>query len=418
MVTAVDSISEHYLTQFSKAEKNLPGNEFIQNMRVKALHKFISKGFPTSKDEQWKYTSLYPLTNKNFNFIDKQIRKNIDISPVSEWYIFLDDIQKSKLPDGIDIYNFSEGLQTPEILRYLNKSGITHHSPLYDLNLALMSHGYIIEVKKNVKLEQPIHIICGSSIDSVIANIRNIIIIKDNADVNFLEQYIGENTYCNNITTEIFLDEGARCNINCIQEESRQSYHLSDILVNQNRNSFFSWNNFSFGSALARNYLEVSLSEGAECKLHGMSVLHGAQHVDHNVLVNHLGPNSSSFEEFKGVYSGCSQGVFKGDVKVDRDVKNIISKQLNKNILLSNQAKVNTQPRLEIFNNDVQCSHGATVGQLDKEALFYLQTRGLSKDDSKRMLVSAFVKSILGNISDKTIMYYIDPKIEKILLIL
>ncbi len=417
MVTTIGNVSiGHYLEQFSKVHDSLPGDALLSKMRLHAMQNFVKNGFPDRKDEQWKYTSLYSLAEKKFQIVSSQRAVSLDIKPLTDWYIFLDEPNNYQLPDGIILHKFSDGLQNPNIIKYLNKSTVTHPNPLLDFNLALMSQGYIIEVNENTRLTAPIHIICGSSLNGVTTNIRNILIVKENAEVSFIEHYIGDNQYFNNITTEIFLSRNAKCCIDSIQEESADGYHIADLFVNQQDNSHFSWNSFSFGGLMARNYVEIELNSGAECNLQGISVLTTEQHVDHNILITHLGSNSSSSEEFKGVYAGKAHGVFRGDIRVNKEVKNIISKQLNKNILLSDSAKVSTQPRLEIYNNDVQCSHGATVGQLDKETLFYLQTRGLSEDSARRILIIAFVQSILENVNSKEVADYLELKLDKILL--
>lgn len=389
----------HYLDNFSQLKHSLPGN--INDERSLAMQNFLQEGLPTKKQEAWKYTSVYALSKKNYDIASDYIF-NSNVKPLSKWYVSIDNPDDSHLPEGVGCIGLNDHLN---ISAYKYDNNV---SSLAKLNYALMNRGYIINVQNNVSIKEPIHIIVETNANNVVSNIRNVIHVGRNAEVDFIEHYIGANhlDYWNNIQAEIILEQDAKCNMLSIQEESKQAYHIIENYIRQKTHSSFTYKQLAIGGLLTRNYLNATLDEFAACDLSAVTAISGAQHVDHNTFINHQGSSSTSYEEFRGIYAGSSSGVFRGDIQVGKGVKNIISKQLNKNILLSNAAKVSAQPRLAIYNNDVQCAHGATVGQLDRDALFYLQARGLTKGAAKQIMLRGFVHDLLKNVPKEVAEYF------------
>ncbi len=409
-------VNPHYSKEFGSNQTTFAGTKNVEQLRRRAIKSYEETGMPSKKDEQWKYTSVFSLNEKAFKITHKPYNPP-EMRPLSKWYIYVGNKNNQNLPEGISAEPLEDALNQEDIQQYLNTSKNSNKNTFNDLNMALMIQGCFIKVDQNVCVDEPIHIILAGNHDQGMHCIKNILVLAENAEVNFIEHFYGDDhkEYCTNVETDIFLQQNAKSQYYRIQQESKLSYHIGHVLVTQEPDSSFVWQNFSFGSLLERTYLETNLAKGANASLYGLSILDNVQHVDHNTLVHHHENETHCAQIFKGVYAGSSIGVFKGDIKIHQGAKNATSKQINNNLLLSNLAKVSAQPQLEIYDNDVQCQHGATVGQLDDDYMFYLRTRGLSYNAARHILIKAFIMELIEQIKQPQLTEYIANTIDSVL---
>lgn len=425
-MTLIDEISNY---DFSK-------NTAFSAMQKLALDNLKNKGLPSTKDEGWKFTNIQELNKALFSLINNSeqsksaINQDKFLKKTAYKIVFINgkiakDLSTIDIENGdISISDLS-GINDKESLHGLAKlsTSRTHlleENPLLNLNSAMISDGVAIRVNKNKTIAQPIYLVFITTEDQneKIIPLRNIIQVEENAEVKIIEHFIsqGNNSYLTNTVTEIFCAESSRVEHNKIQVESKNSYHLASLYVDQKNNSHFKSNYFAFGSKLSRNEIYPTLAgENIETLLNGLTVISGKQHIDNFTVIDHAQPNCFSRELYKGIYSDHSSGVFSGTIIVRPDAQKTNAIQSNKAILLSDNASINSNPQLKIFADDVKCTHGATVGQLDEDAMFYLLSRGINKSDAQKMLVRAFAENILEEISLEEIKDLIAVELNKAL---
>ena len=378
---------------------------------------FINKGFPTTKDEEWKYTSLKKLLNNDYSVLPqlnnvlefKDIRKYLIDDIDSYKIIFVDGKYCSHLSEttheGMDICILSAALSQPKyeliIENYFNK--ITNDDGITSLNTAFSNEGAFVHIPKNKFVEKPIQIIHFSTGNesSLMFQPRNIIVVDENSQLQIIERHqsLSENKVFTNSVTEIYAEKKSIIDYYKIQNDNLQSSLIDNTYVNQERNSTFSMHTFSFGNELIRNNLNISQNgQFIETTIKGVTIIGEQQHVDHNTLINHNKPNCNSHQDYKGIYNNKSTGVFNGRVLVNKQAQKINAFQSNNNVLLSDKATINAKPQLEIYADDVKCSHGCTVGQLDKNALFYLKSRGIPQKEATALLMYGFANNILESV--------------------
>ena len=390
----------------------------VHDIRSKAFKDFENKGFPTRKDEEWKYTSLNSVLKHDYNVFPKS-EKSLDYKDVKKYFInetdcynlvYIDGIFSSFLSntthDGMDICVMSSALDKPKykmvVDAYFNKLAKENNS-LSDLNTSFSKEGAYINIPKNKVVPKPIQILNFStgSENAVLIQPRNLIIVGENAHVQIVERHqsLTANTTLTNSVTEIFVNKRGIVDFYKVQNDVATASLIDSTFVSQQRDSVASVHTFSFGGSLTRNNLEF-YQEGEHCVSHlnGISILNGKQHVDNHTLVRHKAPNCESHEMYKGIYDEASTGVFNGKVIVEQAAQKINAFQQNNNIIIGEKAAVNTKPQLEIFADDVKCSHGCTIGQLDESALFYMQQRGIPKKEAKALLMYAFSNDALKNV--------------------
>jgi Fe-S cluster assembly protein SufD len=271
------------------------------------------------------------------------------------------------------------------------------------LNTALHQDGACILIERNVEVSKPLHLLFISSANGrpLASFPRNLIVAAEGSRVSLVEHYAGLNGggYFTNAVTEIVQGENAAVDYYKIQEERRNAFHIATVQVRQSRSSRFSSHSISMGGALVRNDINAVLDgEGAECTLNGLYTLDGEQHEDNHTRIEHARPHCTSHELYKGILDGSSTGVFNGKIYVHKDAQKTDAKQTNKNLIRSEKAAINTKPQLEIFADDVKCTHGATIGQLDEEAVFYLRARGIGEEEARNLLTCAFARDIIDRI--------------------
>ncbi len=399
-------------------EDGIDVNDPVHDIRSEAIKNFETKGFPSKKEEAWKYTSLNNLQKIDFSVFPKQ-ESALEYKDIKKYFlheidtykiVFVDGIYSSYLSetthDGVDVCLMSSALTKPmyrQIIElYFNKIAKKEDS-LTSLNTAFSKEGAYIYIPKNKAPRKPIqilHLATGNEA-SLMLQPRNLIIAEENAEVQVIERHqsLTSNEVFTNSVTEIFAAKDARVDYYKLQNDNANASLIDNTYIDQKDNSVVRVHTFSFGGKLTRNNLNYYQNgERIDSTLKGITILDGKQHVDHYTLVHHAQPNCESHQDYKGIYDGSSTGVFNGKILVDKIAQKTDAFQQNNNVLISDKATLNTKPQLEIFADDVKCSHGCTIGQLDEDALFYLQSRGIPKKEAGALLMYAFANNVLESV--------------------
>lgn len=401
----MNALSNYYQTQFEAQISS--GNEpvWLTERRQAAFQVFTDKGLPDRKVEHWKYTSVEAL--KTIEFSKAEVKKGCNGGDNHTLVINNGRLccgGELELPEGVIVCSINQAIMShPELVAsHLSRHADFKADGFAAINLALFEEGIFIFVPKNVQVKAPLYIEHHQSMTACAHHLRHCIVLEKNAQLTVVESYHGDDalSYFTNSVTEISTAPNARLDHYKIQCEGDAAFHIGTTHVSQARDSVVNAFSYSFGGKLVRSDTCVDLTgSGAHCDLQGLYMVSDKQHVDHHTLVNHLKPHSTSNEYYKGVLGGHAKGVFNGRVVVAKDAQKTDASQQNKNLLLSKTAQIATKPQLEIFADDVKCAHGATVGQLDEQALFYLQTRGLSIEAAKELLVQAFANDLIEKVT-------------------
>ncbi|HUQ18071.1 MAG TPA: Fe-S cluster assembly protein SufD [Gemmatimonadaceae bacterium] len=380
--------------------------EWVKRFRAQSMESFETLGFPTMKDEDWHYTSVAPIADRVFHSAEVSIDdfKGLALSPVPPAdIVFLNGRLvplKSQDVRGLTVQSLAEAIRTsPSLENEIGAAAKSTSSAFNALNGALFRDGALIRIAPDTQAG-PIHIVHLTTAEGRAVQTRNIIVGGRHSSATVIESYFGEGAYFTNAVTEVILDEGARVVHYKLQNESDKAFHIGTTQAKQPRNSYFESFAYSSGAELSRtNTYTILEGDAAECVLNGLYLADGTQHMDHQTYVEHVAPNCPSHELYKGILDGRSHGVFNGKVYVHPEAQKTDGKQSNNNLLLSEHARIDTKPQLEIFADDVKCTHGATVGRLDETALFYLQSRGLGKSVARKLLTYAFAADVLERLS-------------------
>ncbi|MDC9721259.1 MAG: Fe-S cluster assembly protein SufD [Urechidicola sp.] len=390
----------------------------VHGIRSKAMASFEKEGFPTRKDEEWKYTSLKSVLNHDYSVFPES-ESAIEFKDVKKYFlheidsykvVFIDGVYSSFLSetthDGYDICLMSAALKKPKykmvIDNFFNKIA-NHKNSLTNLNTAFALEGAYINIGKNTVLPKPIQIVnfyTGNE-KEILLQPRNLIVVGENSHVQIIERHqsLTDNAALTNSVTELFVNKRSIVDYYKIQNDNTNASLIDNMFVQQKEHSIASVNTFSFGGKLTRNNVEFfHEGEHVESHINGISILKDKQHVDNHTLIHHKFPNCESFELYKGIYDDASTGVFNGKVIVDQEAQKTNAFQQNNNILIGDKASINAKPQLEIFADDVKCSHGCTIGQLDESALFYMQSRGIPAKEAKALLLYAFGNDVVEKI--------------------
>ena len=390
----------------------------IHDYRKKALKRFESDGFPTKSDELWKYTSLASIIQKDYH-LSPTSESNIELKDVKKY--FLNDIDSFKLVfvdgifspflsktthDGMDICVLSAAISKSKykktIKKYFNKV-VPENESLSSLNTSYTREGAYIFIPKNMEPEDPIQILHFStgSQNSIWLQPRNLIVMEANSNVQIIERHqsLSDHKVVTNSVTEIYADSNSHVDYYKIQNDLLTSSLIDNTFISQEKDSNVRVHTFSLGGQLTRNNLRFyHKGSNISSTLKGLTILEAKQHVDHNTLVHHAKPNCESHQDYKGIFSDSSVGVFNGRIIVEREAQKTNAFQQNNNILTTDKSKINTKPQLEIFADDVKCSHGCTIGQLDKQALFYLNSRGIPEKEARALLTYGFANNVLESV--------------------
>ena len=411
-------LKEKLLSSFMAFEERIDVHSDLHEVRTSAIKNFENKGFPTKKEEAWKYTSLNTILKNDFSVFPKN-ENALEFAEVKKYFIheidtykvvFIDGVFSSFLSstthDGIDVCLMSSALNKPKykmiIDNYFNKIANKDES-LTSLNTAFANEGAYVNIPKSKVVDKPIEIMYFSTGNeaALLVQPRNLIIVGENSHVQIIERHqsLNENPVLTNSVTEIFAQKRAIVDYYKIQNDNLEANLIDNTYVSQKLESTVSVNTFSFGGNLTRNNLNFyHFGERIVSNLNGITIIGDKQHVDHYTLVQHAQPNCESHQDYKGIFSDRSIGVFNGKIFVEKEAQKTNAFQKSNNILLSDKATINAKPQLEIFADDVKCSHGCTIGQLDETAMFYMQQRGIPKKEAKALLMYAFSNAVIESI--------------------
>ena len=408
----------NYQNEFKKLLDRKYFSAVIHPLRKDAFSKLEKIGFPTQKWENWRFTNLSALTENHFliSEVNDAPQSKLDISQYE-----IEGLQTIVIYNGHfqqDISSVPEGIQLLTGLEYFeHKKGQVSHSedsPFDLLNTAFMDSGVCLIVDKNIIVETPVRILFISNGDSsIMVNPRVHIDMEMGSSLTFVEEHVGDAvSLFQNEAVYITLEKNSGIEHIRIQSNSENTYNMANLHVKQLEVSKYNFYQYSDGGNFSRSNIYVDLDgENSECNLNCLSLSRGNQHLDNSMTVNHNSPNTYSSQVAKSVLFDKSTGVFNGRTVVQKDAQKIVAHQSNKNLLLSKSAKMNSNPQLEIYADDVKCSHGSTTGQLDDDALFYFQSRGIPKNEAFILLVSGFVSEVMEKIKFEPVKNYIDQKI-------
>jgi Fe-S cluster assembly protein SufD len=395
------------------AADSLPGAApaWLRQLREHARDRFAETGFPTTRDEAWRYTSLAALTRQVFapaapgaGSVSKDELQSASFDLQSHRLVFIGGRYQAALSNppafegAVFVGSLAEALaRAPEQLQgYLGEIGAPDSGALAALNTAFMVDGAYIRLAPKTVIERPIHVIHIGAANAMTTT-RTLVVAGEESAVSVVEHFVGFDApaYFHNALTEIALARAAKLTYYRVQEESAHGFHVGGVHVRQARDSGFVSNAVDLGGLLVRNDLRTVLAEGATCALNGLYAVSGRQHVDNHTVIEHAAPRATSRELYKGMLDGRARAVFNGRVLVHPDAQQTDAQQTNNNLLLSDDAEVDTKPELEIYADDVKCSHGATVGQLDPNQMYYLRTRAVDEATARDLLTFAFAHDVL-----------------------
>ena len=391
MSTEIDARTQ-FAAEFGKLARQGPA--WLQKQRAAAMESFA--GFPTPDLEDWRFTDVAPIAERTWTLDGAMAApRGFSEGPLKSCQIaFVNgrfDAAHSCLPKGAAV-----------------RAGLVEHEPLalptpfVLLNRALATDGAVIEVERSVDV--PIHVLHVAAGEGTANFPRTRVVAARGARATVVESFVGAGATFTDAVTEIVVGENGSIDHHRLQREHTEAYHVHALAVRQGANSRFASHSIALGAALSRSEIEAVLEgEGAECTLNGLYEVTGSQHVDNHTSIVHASPHTTSRELYKGILDGHARAVFDGKIVVKPAAQKTNAMQSNKNLLLSADALVNTKPQLEIFANDVKCKHGATIGQLDKDMLFYIRSRGLGMEEARRLLVHAFASEIMDAIRDDAV---------------
>jgi len=350
----------------------------IEQIREEARRRFAELGYPTTHDEEWRFTSVAPIARTEF-------------SPTAA------PLSAQPVRAGFTIAKLSQSPVEPYLARYAN----FRDNAFVALNTANFEDGLFIHIAKGVIVEEPIEITIESRANGhpTVSHPRILIVAEAGSQATIVERYRGNaGAYFTNPVTELIAGDNAVVDHYKLQTDGANAFHVSTLQVQLGRDTNFRSHALCFGGALVRNDVNAVLSEGSECTLNGLYLVGGTQHIDNHTAIDHAKPHAASHELYKGILEDHSSAVFNGKIFVRKDAQKTDAKQTNKNLVLSEDAVINTKPELQILADDVRCTHGATIGQLDPEGIFYLQSRGIGLADARNLLVYAFARDIIDRV--------------------
>lgn len=436
LLTKNTAVSEKYKSLF-EANKELlieGSSDVLNRMRDISINRFAKTGIPGFKNENYKYTNLQPIFDKDYRHIFQYEKVDVDLNEVfrcdvpqldthivllvNGWY-YARNKQLEGLPEGVVLGSLQQiANEKPELVQtYLNRQAALSDDPMVALNTAFAQDGFFLYVPDHVVLEKPIQIInLMRADDDVFATQRNLLVAGKNSQfkVVFCDHTLSTGEFLSNNVTEVFVGEDAVVDLYTIQNQNNQASSVNASFFKQDAKSNLLTSTATLHGGLIRNNLKVSLNgEHAEAHVYGMSFTDKKQHVDNYTNIEHAKPNCTSNQVYKNVLDGDSVGVFTGRIDVVRDAQKTAAFQRNNNVLLTDSARMNTKPQLIIDADDVKCSHGATIGQIDEEALFFLRARGINEVDARLMLMNAFAHEVIQEIRVAPLRDRIDELVDK-----
>ncbi|HXG63219.1 MAG TPA: Fe-S cluster assembly protein SufD [Planctomycetota bacterium] len=417
MTARTMDVRDPYVTEFERAVRSLPG---AAAFRRRGLERFRERGFPEPTAEAWRFTDLTPLLETSFRAASGTANPaqfaGLARGPLRGCQIAFVDGRYApafsllELPPGVRVSSLAAVLRDDprRVEPWLGSLVGPDGEAFPALNAAFFSDGVFLFLPRGVEFPRPIHILFLSSLhgEAYMTHPRVLVVAEENARASIVESHLGPagGTYLSNSVVEIVLGADAALDYTKVQRESHDAFHVQAMRARLERGAQFVHRSISLGARLARNDFEIVLDgEGSEVDLLGLYEVAGRQLADHHTSIDHVRPHAVSRELYKGILDGRSRGVFDGRIVVRPGAQKTSALQTNKNLLLSREALVHTKPQLEIFANDVKCKHGATIGQLDEDVLFYLRSRGIALAEARRLLVHAFASEIIDSIRDEAV---------------
>lgn len=395
--------------------------ETVAGLRRRGIERFGELGFPTLKQEEWRFTDVRPIANTDFQRATPGGHAEAGVTPAAlepflyeglDRLVFVDGFfvpelsDLGDLPKGLTVTGLARALaETPELAEpHLGSVARLEEHPFAALNTAFLQDGAFLHLERGTVVERPLHLIYLSTVggeDPRASMPRNLFVLEEASQALLVESYVtlGTGSHFTCSVTELVAGQGAVLDHYKVQQESREAFQMAMFQIQQDRSSNLRSHTVTTGGAIVRNDTGVVIGgEGAECTLNGLYVINGEQMVDNHMRVEHAEPHCNSYELFKGILDERAKAVFNGRIYVHEGAQKTDAKQSNRNLLLSRDALVNSNPQLEIFADDVKCTHGSTVGQLDPEAVYYLRSRGIAEDAARSILTYAFASDIVERI--------------------
>jgi Fe-S cluster assembly protein SufD len=414
------------------------GLPWLHGLRAGGIARFTELGFPTANMEEWRFTSVAPIVATPFAMPHRPEGRVPSARELEPYLLpgagrhrlvlvngrFAPALSAlGDLPDGVTCSSIADTLQRePERLRVLlDQLGADPKTAFAALNTAFLADGAFVHVRAGVEVAEPLQVLhfTAAASEPQVTHPRTIVVVESLARVSVIEGYAGAPgaLYWTNAVTDVVAGDGARVDVLRVQRESDRAIHIATTRTRQGRDSVVRVHALTFGAALARHDITTVLDgEGASCLLNGLYLADGTQHVDHHTVIDHAKPHAESHEYFNGVLDGRARGVFNGRIVVRPGAQRTDSKQTNNNLLLSEEARADSQPQLEIYADDVKCTHGATLGPIDEQALFYLKSRGLSANEARAMLTYGFGAEIIARIEEPALRHHLDTLVRARLL--
>jgi Fe-S cluster assembly protein SufD len=408
-----------YLDSFTEFQKRAAGRElpWLRNLRESAFARFCEVGFPTTHDEDWRFTNVSAIAKTSFGLSrDAQVTKReveqFGVAGIGCHLVFVNG-QFSRelsaigqLPAGVSVNSLSEEISanSSSVESHLGRYLDTRRDAFSALNTAFAEDGGYVHVRRGVVLPDPIYLlfISTASDKPLMSHPRNLIVIENEAQATIVEDYvsIGETAAFSNTATELVAGENATVSHYMIEREHREAFNISTLRIQQGRSANVSSHSVLLGGGLVRNNVHPVLAgEGGECLINGLFIGNGRQHLDNYMQVEHASPHCASRQFYNGILDDHAHGVFHGRIIVHKDAQKTDAKQTNRNLLLSDDSRIDTKPQLEIYADDVKCTHGATIGQMEENALFYLRSRGIDEISARKLLLLAFANEGLDRMA-------------------
>jgi len=429
MSITLSTTENGYEKGFTEFKKTAPGKGigWLESIRESGMSKFSELGFPGPDNEDWRFTNVTPIARTSFG-MDRNGMPQVTPDTVNQFtfpglkcslLVFVNGCYQpelsvtTELPEGVKVLNLAQAVESDQdlIKERLSSYANFDKEAFTALNTAFMEDGGFIYVPDNTVLPDPVHLlyITTESDHPTITNPRNLFVVGKNSEADVVEQYVtlSEGVYFSNVVTELVIGENSTAGHYLIERESKKSFNVSTLRVQQDKHSNLRSHSVLLGGALVRNNVHPVLAgEGCDSLINGLYMPSGRQHMDNYMVVEHASPHCDSRQFYNGILDGRSRGVFHGRIIVHEDAQKTDAKQTNRNLLLSDNAQIDTKPQLEIYADDVKCTHGATIGQMDEDAIFYMQSRGIAEDAAKEILLSAFTGGTLESMRIEQIREY------------
>jgi len=428
VITATEQL-ETYLATFSEFQKTASGGElsWVKKLRDDAFARFCEVGFPTTHDEDWRFTNVSPIAKASFKLasslqrVGREQLASYDLPGAACQLVFINGHFSRELSSacdlgkGVRVNGLAEEIAAnptalePHLGRYLD----TQRDAFLALNTAFLNDGAYIHIKKGQVLDCPIHLLFVSTAAdaSLMTHPRNLIVAEEESQIAIVEDYVSLDAgvaFCNT-ATELVAGESAVVSHYMLEREHTDTFNISTLRIQQARSANVATHSILLGGGLVRNNVHPVLNgEGGECLINGLFIGTGKQHLDNYMLVEHAKPHCGSRQFYNGILDGKAHGVFHGRIIVHKDAQKTDAKQTNRNLLLSDDAQIDTKPQLEIYADDVKCTHGATIGQIEENALFYLRSRGIDEVSARKLLLLAFANECLDRMKEDTVRSYLE----------